>query len=318
MKDSFGREIDYMRISVTDRCNLRCRYCMPTDIDLADMSQILSFEEIVRVAKCGVALGIKNYRITGGEPLVRKDLCKLIKMFSEISGIQSVSLTTNGVLLSRYAADLRNAGIKRINVSLDTVDRNEYSSITGFDLLSEVLEGIDTALTAGIEVRLNAVSGMSDNIKALVEYAERKMTVLRFIELMPIGAAMGKGHISNADIMKSLSESYGSPLKADLTMGNGPAIYYCYDSLKQPVGFISAVSDKFCDSCNRIRLTSMGFLKACLCYDLGEDIKNTIRSGTDEELLRAIERVAKGKPRAHCFESIDNITEKKIMSEIGG
>lgn len=319
MKDSFGREINYMRISITDRCNLRCRYCMPTDIELASMDNILTFEEILQVVKTGVKLGICDFKITGGEPLVRRGVMKLLTMIKNEPGVKSVSLTTNGVLLSKYAKELVDIGVTNVNVSLDTVNEKEYENITGVDALSEVKKSIETGIEAGLNIKLNAVAYSLDEVCRLTQYASQQGIVLRFIELMPIGYGRNGEYISNEKIMDILNHNFGKYTRDSKVRGKGPAVYYNFEKLCKPIGFISAVHDKFCDSCNRVRLTSMGYLKTCLCYDHGTDLRGYIRDdGDSKELLEKMKETIFDKPRAHCFDKPSQITEINEMSKIGG
>lgn len=302
MKDSYGRSIDYMRVSVTDKCNLRCRYCM-SDNTKKD-SHILSYDEIINICTEAAALGISSIKITGGEPLVREGVTDLIKSLKSIKGIESVTLTTNGVLLEKYAEDIYRAGTDSVNISIDTLDRETYKSITGCDCLNNVLKGIDKLYAYGIPLRINTVllKGINDNADILRLAKDRSIDV-RFIEMMPIGEGKGFEPVLNSGIIK------GEKLAEK---GNGPAVYYAFEGYKGRVGLISPISAKFCESCNRIRLTSNGFLKGCLCYDEGVDLRN------EKSIKAAIERVIKSKPKEHCFENRNKITEKKDMNEIGG
>ncbi len=302
MKDSYGRDIDYMRVSVTDRCNLRCRYCM-SDNCKKD-SDVLSYDEIINICTKAAALGISKIKITGGEPLVREGVTDLIKKLKAVKGIESVTLTTNGILLEKYAEEIYRAGTDSVNISLDTLDREKYRSITGCDSLDTVLKGIDSIYDMGIPVRINTVllKGINDD-GDILRLAKDRFIDVRFIEMMPIGRGKSFDTVLNGSIIK------GKRLD---DKGNGPAIYYAVEGYKGRVGLISPISLKFCEGCNRIRLTSKGFLKGCLCYDEGEDIINA------EDIKAVIERVIKSKPKEHCFENINNITEKKDMNEIGG
>lgn len=322
MRDSYSRNINYIRLSITDRCNMRCRYCMPNDAANIAMSGILSYEEILCIAKSCISLGIDTFKITGGEPLVRRDCIDFMQKLNSLEGVREVTLTTNGVLLKQYAGQLFEAGIRKVNVSLDSVDPEEFKNITGVDCLDEVIEGIDAAIAAGILIKLNAVSGNASDVKALVEFAAARHITLRFIELMPIGYGKDGKFVSNKEIAARLEEWYGKstlPVKKDADFGNGPAVYRKYEGLKDDIGFISAVHGKFCDSCNRVRLSSTGFLKPCLCYENGVDLRNILKQNLgQEELTYAIENAILNKPLAHCFDDEHGITEKRGMSKIGG
>ena len=323
MKDQYGREIDYMRVSITDRCNLRCRYCMPEGIEWLPMEQILTLEEITEACRQAAALGIRKIKVTGGEPLVRKGCVDLIGMLHALPGIEQVTLTTNGVLLSDCADALCLQGIHAVNVSLDTLDPAKYKAITGFDALSKVLEGIQVMTAKGIPVKLNAVlqRGVNDmECIALAELAKAYPLDVRFIELMPIGHGREQEPVSNPEVLERLKRHYGSEhVTPDPKIhGNGPARYVRIDGFKGSIGFISAIHGKFCQSCNRIRLTATGELKPCLCYSDTISIKNALRTGSPEDVKELIRRAIEQKPAAHCFEHIQTITETKEMSKIGG
>lgn len=311
IKDNYGRNIDYMRISITDRCNLRCKYCMPDDINELPMSDILTFEEITALCRQAAKIGISNIKITGGEPLVRKGCSKLVSMIKKIEGIKRVTLTTNGTLLERYADSLYESGIDGINISLDTLDREEYKTITGYDKLSDVLKGIDAASKYNIPLKINTVL-INNNID-IISIAKYNNIDVRFIEMMPVGYGKYFNTVSNSEVIKKLSG-----LIADDYKGNGPAIYYRLPGYKGRIGFISAVHSRFCGDCNKIRITSAGFVKGCLCYSDGKSVKEALRL-KDYKLVREILiDVIKNKPLEHSFNNYNGITEKSIMSKIGG
>ena len=319
MKDRLGREIDYIRISITDRCNLRCGYCMPEcGVPSVSHDMILRFDEIVRLVKIFCSLGIKNVKITGGEPLVRKGAVGLIKDIKAIDGIEKVSLTTNGLLLSENLNALAEAGIEGINISLDTLDRQKYMKITGFDGLNTVLKAIDECRAfPEIKVKINAVTLADynrDEICALADFAADMGVTLRFIEMMPIGLGTGFGGYNQDEIMTVLEEAYGPAKTINEEVGSGPAKYYSFEGLEGRIGFISPMSHKFCRSCNRIRLTSEGLLRPCLGSDVGIDLRMPMREGaSDEELKALIYDGIMNKPAGHCFEATDS-----LMSKIGG
>ena len=323
MLDGYGREADYLRISVTDKCNLRCRYCMPVDIETVPMSEILTFEEVTDTVSVAASLGIKKVRITGGEPLIRRNVNGLIKMLKAVDGIEQVTLTTNGVLLPEYIGKLKEAGIDVINISLDTLDREKYKELTGSDELDRVLGGIKTALKTDIPIKLNAVSLDLEDAFSLVEFVKDKALDLRFIELMPIGYGRDHRGIPHSILITSVMDRYDGAESDDTGYGNGPAVSYRIPGYKGRIGFISALSRPFCDNCNRIRLTTKGYLKSCLCYDTGVDLKGILRSGLPEDarkekLRYGIKEAILCKPKSHCFISEDNISEKDPMSRIGG
>lgn len=323
MLDRYGRVINYLRISVTDRCNLRCCYCMPEGVQDVGMKNILTFEEIWEIVRTGVSLGITHIRITGGEPLVRKGCVNLIRGIGEIPGVETITMTTNGVLLGNYAKQLKEAGVDGVNISLDTLDPEEFFKITGKRELQEVLAGIRAAKTAGLPVKLNAVNRKELDPIPLVRYAQEENLPLRFIEMMPVG--YGKKYVgrSNEELRETLEAVCGNAEcmtnREELSrMGSGPAVYYQFSDLKVPVGFISAIHGKFCDTCNRVRLTAEGYLKLCLCYDEGEDLRRVLREGEKENLRTIMEQTIFRKPAAHCFEHPAEMTETHEMVKIGG
>ena len=323
MLDRYGRVINYLRISVTDRCNLRCCYCMPEGVQDVGMKNILTFEEIWEIVRTGVSLGITHIRITGGEPLVRKDCVDLIRGIREISGVETITMTTNGVLLGNYGKQLKEVGVDGVNISLDTLNPEEFYKITGKRELQEVLAGIRAAKTAGLPVKLNAVNRKELDPIPLVRYAQEENLPIRFIEMMPVG--YGKKYVgrSNEELRETLEAVCGKAEcmtnREELSrMGSGPAVYYQFSDLKVPVGFISAIHGKFCDTCNRVRLTAEGYLKLCLCYDEGEDLRRVLHEGEKENLRTIMEQTIFRKPAAHCFEHPAEMTETHEMVKIGG
>lgn len=323
MKDSFGREISYLRISITDRCNLRCRYCMPEGIQQVRMHEILTYEEILEIAKAAASLGITKIKVTGGEPLVRLGCADLVKQLKGIPGIEQVTMTTNGILLKQYLPELKEAGIDAINVSLDTLKPEVFRMITGSDRLQDVKEGIEASVHAGIRTKVNTVlqTGVNDGEwKDLVRLAQDLPIDVRFIEMMPIGYGKKYPPVSNEDLKKQIEAEFG-PIEEDHRVhGNGPAEYVHLPGYAGSIGFIGAIHGKFCSSCNRIRLTSMGKLKPCLCYGDTVDLRSILRDQNDpqEALKQAIAEAITEKPQAHCFEQLSRITEEQEMIEIGG
>lgn len=323
--DSFGRGITYLRISVTDRCNLRCIYCMPPEgVPLIPHSEILSYEEISAIAQIAAELGINKIRLTGGEPLVRAELPKLIGMLSQVKGIDEVSLTTNGTLLKKYVLELKKAGLKRINVSLDTLKANRFRYITRLGELKDVLDGIEAARNAGLgPVKINMVVMRGINNDEVLDFANmtyKEGWHVRFIELMPFANVMG--FVPSSEIRQRI-RSLGPLLKADSCQlsaitGNGPARYYRLPQAKGTVGFISPVSEPFCFTCNRLRLTSDGRLCPCLLSDDGIDLKGPLRSNAlMQEIERLILKAVASKPEKHRLaEGI--VPMKRNMSQIGG
>lgn len=321
MKDLQGRDINYMRISITDRCNLRCKYCMPDGIELLPMSEILTFEEILRVCRQAVELGITRFKITGGEPLVRRRCVELIRQIKALPGVEQVTMTTNGVLLSGYLDELLDAGLNAVNISLDTLDRRRFEEITGFDQLPEVLKSIDAAASSGLRVKVNAVLQKDKNAEEwqdILNIAEKQSIDVRFIEMMPIGKGRECDGISNDDLLREIQKQYPGVCKDDSVHGNGPAVYYHIPGFIGSVGFISAIHGVFCSNCNRIRMTATGELKPCLCYRDTMSVRDAARYGTDSDIREKLQEAIQMKPKQHCFDMKEDITEQHKMVQIGG
>lgn len=322
MQDKYGRNIHYLRLSITDKCNLRCRYCMPNGVQRCAQEEILSYEEMLRIVEILSRLGIDTVRVTGGEPLVRKELAALLRGIKKIHGIDKVSMTTNGVLLSQQLDKLVAAGLDAVNISLDTLRRDRFQEITGVDKLAEVLDGIEMALSEALTVKINCVPQAGVNEDELLDMArltkEKRMEV-RFIEMMPVGQGKHIEGISNTIIRERIQKEIGSLCSITRQHGAGPAVCYQIDGYKGTIGFISAINGKFCSQCNRIRLTSQGFLKGCLSSSQGLDVRGMLRQGAeDAELEAAIRRAIYQKPLQHHFEALQDITEKNDMYAIGG
>ena len=326
MIDRMGRTIDYLRISVTDRCNLRCIYCMPkSGAKLVDRSMILQEPELLRIGRVMAQLGIRKIKLTGGEPLVRPGMPSLICQLKEIPGIDSVTLTTNGVLLKDQMRDLALAGLDGLNVSLDTLNAECYRKIAGSDHLEETLGGIREALKyPEISLKVNCVPlGIREQeLCDVAALAQKDPIHVRFIEMMPIGYGREFQGMTQAEIAALLEERFGKLIPYDgERLGNGPCRYYIIEGFCGKIGFISAISHKFCSECNRIRLTSQGYLKTCLQYTAGRDLREVLRrDGTDEELKAAILEALAKKPTGHAFleKAPKDDTEKLCMSQIGG
>ena len=320
--DSFGRSINYLRISVTDRCNLRCLYCMPPEgVPQIPHSEILSYEEIQTAAQAAAELGINKIRLTGGEPLVRAELPELIKMLSQIQGIRELSLTTNGILLKDYALELRQAGLSRVNVSLDTLRTDRFQYITRLGRLKDVFEGIQAANEAGFKpVKINTVVMRGINDDEILDFA--RMTCedewhVRFIELMPFkGVAEFVPSIELRQHIGLLGKLEPCPSVA----GNGPARYYHLDGAKGTIGFISPLTElSFCSRCNRMRLTPDGKLRPCLLGENEIDLRMPLRNNAStEELKRLILQAVASKPEHHHLEAGNVRVVKRKMSQIGG
>jgi len=321
MLDQFGRTIDYLRISVTDRCNLRCVYCMPeSGVPALSHGDILTFEEILRIARCAADLGIRKIRVTGGEPLVRRGVTDLIAGLAAIPGIESLTLTTNGLLLEKQLSALVQAGITGINLSLDTLDSARFRAITRRDGLPAVLSALQAAVATGLPVKINCVpiAVNRDELPAIAGLARDLPVAVRFIEMMPIGLGRENRGLTQDEVLAILNLL---DLQPDPTpRGAGPAVYYTLPGYQGPIGFISAVSHAFCENCNRVRLTADGVLKSCLNYQGSLNVKSLLRSGcTDAALTQALAGAIHAKPRRHDFDQIPSIlTETRKMSGIGG
>jgi len=327
LKDTFGRQIEYLRISVTDRCNLRCVYCMPPDgIEKLEHDRIMHFEEIAEVVRVAAQYGVRAVRLTGGEPLVRKDLPRLVEMIAKIPGIEDVSLTTNGILLAHQAADLAAAGLKRVNVSLDTLNPEKFTRITRGGNIESVWAGIAAAEKAGLSpIKINAVAmrGVNeDELMAMALLAKEHPWKVRFIELMPVknqdswGAGFPnpeKAFISIHEMMQILESMKLEPLPREV--GLGPAREFSVAGWMGNVGFISAVSEHFCAECNRLRLTADGNLRPCLLSDVEIPLLPALRAG--EPILPLLQRVLEIKPKGHTL--AENLAPNgRCMQQIGG
>ena len=325
MFDSKGRKIHYLRLSVTDLCNLRCRYCMPDGVDKLEREDILTYEEFLRLAALFARCGVDTVRVTGGEPLVRKGVEQLVKGLKAIPGIRKVTMTTNAVLLEQQLPALLEAGLDSVNISLDTLDPALFAKITARDEFAAVQAGIHAALESGIPVKLNCVPQVGVNegeLEALAALAEDKPLQVRFIEMMPIGYGAAMPCISGPELLARFRRRWPElaplPGAACAALGDGPAVYYTVPGWKGDIGFIAAVHGKFCASCNRVRLTSQGFLRPCLASETGCDLRTLLRGGAaDEELLQAIRETIWSKPREHHFGD-NSMPATRGMYRIGG
>lgn len=324
MIDRLGRSIDYLRISLTDRCNLRCVYCMPEDgVVSISHQEILTYDEILRICRIMAADGLKNIKLTGGEPLVRKNCTFLLRELKRIPGIEKVTLTTNGVLLKDQLKELADAGLDAVNISLDTLNPEKYAEITRRDQLQNVLEGIEETLKyPQITVKINCVPVIEDreNLLQMAALAKKYPIHVRFIEIMPLGQGKKYSFWNEETMLDVITQTYGRAVPYKRTLGNGPAHYYELEDFQGKIGFISAVSHRFCEQCNRLRLTSDGYLKACLQYQIGADLKIPLRRGcTEKELRDIIYSVLDRKPAGHhFFEDKTDADEVRMMAQIGG
>lgn len=333
MEDRFGHRISYLRVSITDRCNERCTYCMPQELqEWLPRAGILSFEETLRLVGIAARLGVKKVRVTGGEPLTRRGVLQFVQALAQIAGLDDIGISTNGTLLAReiaprksMAVALREAGMRTVNISLDTLNRDDYHAITGRDYLIEVLRGIDCAVEAGFElIKLNCVlvrGRAEDQLKPLIDFAAEKKLLLRFIELMPVTTSdvlSDSNFLPVREAQRQIEAHYGSLMPEPQFRTNGPATYYQLPGRTQRIGFIGAMTNlHFCESCNKLRLTCDGKLRPCLGSYLEFDIMKVMRAGaSDAELERFFLDVVERKPQQHDFR--ENYQPGRKMVAIGG
>ena len=324
MLDQYGRNIDYMRISLTDRCNLRCIYCMPEEgIRQIPRTELLDQEEILRISRLASELGISRIKLTGGEPLVRRICVPLVKELKALPGIQQVTLTTNGILLKEQLPGLMEAGLDALNISLDTLETENFRRITRRDELDRTLEGLEAALSySSLKVKINCVPTFQTDQELLqvAALARENPLHVRFIEMMPIGLGREFAARDEKSVKDILEKTYGPLTPVSEILGNGPCHYYTLEGFCGRIGFISALSHKFCNQCNRVRLTSTGYLKGCLQFENGVDLKALLRKGASDEILKsALQKAIFEKPAGHNFQEKKNGREEShIMSQIGG
>ena len=324
MKDSFGREIDYLRLSVTDRCNLRCIYCMGEEgVEWKPHGEMFSFEELERLCVLFAELGITKIKITGGEPLVKKGVVPFIARIRRIPGIADVTLTTNGVLLGEYLDELAAAGVSSVNVSLDSLDRRTFQRLSGRDEFDRVYGAVEAAIRKNFRVKTNTalLRGLNDaEIADFALFARDNEVCARFIELMPLGAASAYETVPADEVLEKICRIIKGLAPVGEPQGNGPAVYYAAPGMKGKIAFISAMSRCFCADCNRLRLDSLGRLKPCLSSGLARDLKALVRGGADDEALKeAIRETARLKPRTHIFADRTNaVLRGTAMFKIGG
>ncbi len=327
LKDSFGRVVDNLRISVTDRCNFRCRYCMPEEgMTWLDRSELLSYEEITRLVHIFAGLGVSKIRLTGGEPLMRKDLHLLVEKIARIREIKDLAMTTNGFFLAEQAMNLYKAGLRRINISLDSLDAEKFRLMTRRDHYNKVWEGIKAVESLGIRpIKLNVVliRGINDDeVPKFAELARSKSYIVRFIEFMPIGSdddwSMEKV-VPSDEVVTVMERHIGRKLMPVEYHGSQPADRYRFEDGQGEVGFISSVSEPFCDHCNRVRITSDGKLRTCL-FSLAEtDLKFLLRRGaSDEDVATSIVSAVWGKEEGHLINRPGFVRPSRTMSQIGG
>jgi cyclic pyranopterin phosphate synthase len=322
--DPFGRTIEYLRISVTDRCDLRCSYCMSEDVEFLPRQDILSFEEITRLATSFAQLGVTKIRLTGGEPLMRKKLPDLVASIKAIEGIEEVVMTTNGTLLTQYAQPLFDAGLTRLNISLDTLKAERFQTLTRRDRLQAVLDGITEAKKYPFDsIKLNAVimRGMNDDeIVPLTDFALANDLDISFIEEMPLGEVgydRSVTFLSSADVKSKIEEKYS--LESSAYRTGGPAVYSAIKGYTSRIGFISPHTNNFCSDCNRVRITSVGRLLLCLGNENSQDLRTIIRDGcSDDELKDTLISALHLKPEKHNFDLAEEVQILRFMSHTGG
>jgi cyclic pyranopterin phosphate synthase len=330
MRDKFDREINYLRVSITDRCNLHCNYCRPKEgISLIGHDDILRYEEIIRIVSLAVKMGLIKVRVTGGEPLVRRGFIDFLAALRNIKGLQDISLTTNGILLEEFAEEIFNTGIHRINISLDSLDHAKYSYITNGGNLNNVLRGIAKAEEVGFSpIKINTVAIKNfndDEVFAFAQLAKDKPFQVRFIELMPVGhdnSNYGEDYLPITQLMKKISSHYElEQLSGKKNKSDGPAKIYKIKGGRGEIGFINPVSNHFCSTCNRLRLTADGKLRVCLLKDEEIDLKKALREKcSDMALEKLIHQAILLKPRHHDLACTDRHLKKchREMSAIGG
>lgn len=327
MRDGYGRVIDYLRISVTDRCNFRCRYCMPPEgVDLLEASEILSYEELLRVITILGKHGVSKIRLTGGEPLVRKGMVDFIRSIRAIGTVKDLAMTTNGSLLGDVAYQLKVAGLDRVNISIDTINPQKFTYITGKKgNVEEVLQGIEAGIEAGLTpVKLNVVVTevlSKEDVSYFTEYVHKFPIAVRFIEYMPVGHCGVKPGFSIADIKNMVNKAgHGNLEAAQTSRGNGPAAYYRLPEALGLFGFITPMTDHFCQSCNRIRLTADGKIKPCLLANYEVDIREALRSGvSDNEIYQLFLKALHAKPMRHRLgDAREGEDLKRGMFQVGG
>lgn len=320
MKDNYGRNIDYLRISITDRCNLRCTYCMPLEgVPYLQHTDILTYEEIELVCRIMAGLGIRHIKITGGEPLVRKHCWELIRKLKAIPLIETVTLTTNGILLTEYAGKLAAAGIDGVNISLDTLDAGKYTEITRYGDVTRVLSGLQEILKyPQITVKINCVLSGKDwreTVISIAGLAKQYPVHVRFIEHMPLAEKTNTICLQD-EVLHVLQGAFGKTEPCEKPLGFGPGTYIALQGFQGKIGFISALSHPFCAECNRIRLTADGKLRLCLQSKQAVDLKAFIRNGKQQELIPAILKALEHKPKKHCLKEFG--IQAESMSQIGG
>ena len=326
LTDRFGRTVDYLRISVTDRCDLRCVYCMSENMTFLPREQLLTLEEIIQIGRCFTELGVSKIRITGGEPLHRRNILSVFEAFGQLDGLNDLTITTNGTQLHRFAKPLADAGVTRVNISLDTLDANRFKALTRNGDIDKVLNGIDAAQKVGFKrIKLNAVvlkNRNHDEVCALVEHAIKRGIDISFIEEMPLGVIgdhdREECYYSSDDIRRDLEKTFDLIPTTETT--GGPSRYYRIANEQSRVGFISPHSHNFCDTCNRVRLTAEGRLLLCLGQEHSVDLRAVVRAhpSDDDTLKQAIREAMEIKPLGHDFDLSAKPVIFRHMNHTGG
>ncbi len=324
--DRFGRQITYVRLSVTDRCDLRCVYCMSEDMTFVPRAQLLTLEEISRIGRLFVEMGVNKVRISGGEPLTRRDIMQVFESLGQLEGLDDLTITTNGTLLPRYAQALKDAGVTRVNISLDTLDSDRFKRITRNGKLDKTMAGIDAALDAGFQrVKINTVvmkNRNHDEVHKLVEFVRQRDMDISFIEEMPLGVIgdhdRAEVYYSSDEIHRDLLQHYGLTASDETT--GGPATYYRMPDSYSKIGFISPHSHNFCDTCNRVRVTAEGRLLLCLGQEHSIDLRRAVRAHPldDEAVKQALTDSMRIKPKGHDFDLAAPAVIMRYMSSTGG
>ncbi len=319
MIDSFNRKIDYVRISLTDKCNFKCSYCMPEGMENFNVNE-LTYDEVISMCNALAQLGITKVKLTGGEPLLHKDIIKIIRDIKKIDGISEVTLTTNGLLLDRYLEELKQADVDSINISMDAVNRDLFKSITKVDGVDKIISTLKKTQALNMKnIKINCVLIKDCNEREYIKLARFSVDYnisVKFIEMMPIGVGKNFDRFTLDDLKNSLENEYGALIKLDKSYGNGPAVYYKIQGAVGQIGFIGALSHKFCKDCNRIRITSQGDLKTCLQYNSGVSLREHLY---ENNLLDIIKEAVKSKQESHRFKDLEIYNEEvNLMSSIGG
>lgn len=319
--DGFGRRIDYVRLSVTDRCNLRCRYCMPEGVRFRPRAELLSIDELAELGGLLAARGVRRIRLTGGEPLVRTGIADLVRRLSAIQRVDEVTLTTNGTLLAAAAAELHAAGMRRVNVSLDSLDAARFASITRGGELGQVIGGIDAARAAGLAVKINMVAlrGVNDDeFGAMLAWCGARGLDLTLIEAMPVGEVEDRSahHLPLDGVRDALARAF--TLVPTLHRTSGPARYFDVPKTGQRIGFITPLSDNFCAGCNRIRVSATGTVYGCLGHDQRVELRDLLRCGGRAAVDKALDRLLAGKPARHDFQIGAPAAVARHMNVTGG